>query len=203
MGHVIKNWAAAAPAVVPPPDPPPATVPAAPPVTEAEVEAARAAARRDGFAAGYADAVARAAGLLADAEAEADRALETAGDAALALAGKMAEKILGRAVALEPSMMAEIAAQALAACRPGEPAVRIRVHPDDLPAVEARRDWLAARAPSVRIDLAADEAVGRYGCVIDTARGRIDGRLSAQLAALVRAVRGDDQPGRPAEADGG
>ncbi len=186
MGHVIKHWAMpAAPLAAPAPEPPPVAAP-----EPAAVEAALAAARREGFAAGHADAVARAAGFLADAEAEADRALEDAGDAALALASKMAERIVGRAVALDPGVMAEIVAEALSGCRPGETAVRIRVHPDDLAAVETRRDWLAARAGGLRIDLAADQAAGRYGCLIDTARGQIDGRLSAQLAALDAAVRG-------------
>jgi flagellar biosynthesis/type III secretory pathway protein FliH len=194
MGHVIKNWVDNRTGTLGGSLQPPATTP----LGEAQlrqrdddVEAAR----RDGFAAGHADAVARAAGLLADAEAEADRALEAASDAALALASKMAEKIIGRAVALEPGLVAEIVAEALSGCRQGEMTVRIRVHPDDLAAVEGRREWLAARASGVRIELAADEAVGRYGCVIDTARGRIDGRLTAQLAALEAAVRGEDRDG--------
>jgi flagellar biosynthesis/type III secretory pathway protein FliH len=61
--------------------------------------------------------------------------------------------------------------------------------------VEARRAWLQARASGVRIELAADETAGRYGCVIDTARGRIDARLPAQLAALEQAVRGEERDG--------
>ena len=196
MGHLIKNWAAAAAPVVSP-----APEPAPPALAAADVEAVLAAARREGFAAGHADAVARAAGLLADAEAEADRALEGAGDAALRLATKMAERIVGRAVALDPGVMAEIAAEALSGCRPGEPTVRIRVHPDDLAAVEARREWLESRAAGVRIELVADETAGRYGCVIDTGRGRIDGRLEAQIAALEAAVHG--QPVSPDDSLGG
>jgi flagellar biosynthesis/type III secretory pathway protein FliH len=34
----------------------------------------------------------------------------------------------------------------------------------------------------------ADEAVGRYGCVIETPHGRVDARLETQLAALERAL---------------
>jgi flagellar biosynthesis/type III secretory pathway protein FliH len=195
MGRVIKGWTAAAPAIVPaaedvslPPVPTPTVV-------EPDVQAAMAAARRDGFAAGHADAVARAAGLLADAEAEADCALEAAGDAALALASKMAEKIVGRAVALDPAVVSEIVAEALSGCRPGERSVRIRVHPDDLAAVEGRREWLEARANGVGIQFVADQTVGRYGCVIDTTRGRIDGRLQAQLTALEQAIRGEERDG--------
>ena len=222
MGHLIKNWATTAPEdqtgtlsgfleppATTPNQPTPADLDGDPGLGEAQllqrdtagVEAALAAARREGFAAGHADAVARAAGLLADAEAEAERALEGAADAALAPATKMAERIVGRAVTLDPTVMAEIAAEALSGCRTGEPSVRIRVHPEDLGPVEARREWLESRASGVRIQLAADETVGRYGCLIDTARGRIDGRLEAQIAALAAAARGEDDAA-PGSADG-
>lgn len=145
------------------------------------------AARRDGFAEG----LAQAAALVNDARAEAQRALDAGTPAAIALARKMAEKIVGRAVELDPAAMADIAAEALGACRADAGAVRLRVHPADLPALEARRDRLASRLPATSIALVADPAVGRHGCVIDTPRGRIDARLDTQLAALERAARGE------------
>jgi flagellar biosynthesis/type III secretory pathway protein FliH len=65
----------------------------------------------------------------------------------------------------------------------------VRVHPDDVAAVTVRRDALAARAPAgAALDIVADEAVGRHGCVIETALGRVDARLETQLAALERAL---------------
>ncbi len=161
-----------------------------PPAEEAAALFERA--RRDGFAAGHAEGLARAAALLSDARAEAARALAAATPAAITLARKMAEKIVGQAVALDERAMAEIAAQALAACRPDAGAVRLRVHPDDLPAVEAHRDRLAARAPAAAVQIVADPGVGRHGCVIDTPRGRVDARLDTQLATLERALRGED-----------
>jgi flagellar biosynthesis/type III secretory pathway protein FliH len=66
--------------------------------------------------------------------------------------------------------------------------VRVRIHPDDLAAVEERRAALMARAPIVALELVADETVGRAGCVIETAQGRVDARLATQLAALERAL---------------
>jgi flagellar biosynthesis/type III secretory pathway protein FliH len=69
--------------------------------------------------------------------------------------------------------------------------VRLRLHPDDLVAVETRRTVLAARAPAATaIELLADGSVGRHGCVIETAHGRIDARLETQLAALEQALTG-------------
>jgi flagellar biosynthesis/type III secretory pathway protein FliH len=125
---------------------------------------------------------------VAAAEAEAARLVAAAGPTAIALAVKMAEKIVGRAVTLAPEIMAEIAAGALASCRPGAGTVRLRIHPDDLPAVEARRAALEAGAPAAALELVADEAVGRHGCVIETSQGRVDARLETQLAALERAL---------------
>ncbi len=167
--------------------------PAPPPVAQtppADEEAAAIfeRARREGFAAGQAEGVARGAALLSDAHADAQRALAALAPAALALARRMAEKIIGRAVEVDERAMAEIAAQALGACRPDVRAVRLRVHPDDWPAIQAHRDRLAARVPAAAVDIVADPAVGRHGCVVDTPRGRIDARLDAQLAALERAM---------------
>jgi hypothetical protein len=65
------------------------------------------------------------------------------------LARKMAEKIVGRAVELDPSIMGEIAGQALAASRARGGAVVLRVHPDDLAAIEqTRAQWLQRIAAS-------------------------------------------------------
>ncbi len=154
----------------------------------ADAVAVREAARREGFETGRADGVAEAAVALAAARSEAARLVAAAGPTAIALAAKMAEKIVGRAVALAPETMAEIAGEALAGCRAGAGTVRVRIHPDDLPAVEARRAALEARAPAAALELVADEAVGRHGCVIETPQGRVDARLETQLAALERAL---------------
>jgi flagellar biosynthesis/type III secretory pathway protein FliH len=166
-------------------------------VLEARDEAAavREEARRNGHAEGFergrAEGLAAAAALLAAARVDATRALDGAAPAAIVLARKMAEKIVGRAVELSPPVMAEIVGAALDACRPGGFAVKLRLHPEDLDAVAARLGTLAARAPAAgALELVADEAVGRHGCVIETARGRVDARLATQLAALERALLG-------------
>ncbi len=168
----------------------------APAIAAAGAEAAAGAdqARREGFAAGHAEGAARAAVeaavILGEARAEAARALAAATPTAIALAAKMAEKIVGRAVALDEGVLAEIAGEALATCRPDVAALRIRVHSQQLAALEQRRDRLAARAPGAALDLVADDGVGLHGCVIDTPRGRVDARLETQLAALERALVG-------------
>ena len=157
-----------------------------------EAEAARAEAVREGRDEGRARVAAELAGLLAAGRAEAEAALARLEPQALAIAAKMAEKIIGRAVELAPSVMAEIAAEAVAACRPRGGVVRLRVHPDDLVAVERERDALAERLGGEgALELVVDESVGRHGCVVDTSVGRVDARLATQLAALRGALASD------------
>ena len=164
---------------------------------DAEAIRAGAAAERDAAVAagrdqGRAEGGAEIAALLADARLEAQRRREAGTPTAIALAVKMAEQIVGRAVTLAPALMAEIAGAALEACRPRGDWVRVRVHPDDAAAVEARKQALAARAPTAAaLDVVADDAIGRFGCVIETAVGRVDARLETQLAALERALTQD------------
>jgi flagellar assembly protein FliH/type III secretion protein L len=159
-------------------------------VIPAAVLDARAEAQRRGLEEGRAEAAA----LLVAARAEAERLLAAARPAALAIAAKMAEKIVGRAVALDAGVMAEIAAEALAACRTrAGSSVRLRVHPDDLAAVEGRQAALLARlADGAALEVVGDEAVGRAGCVVETPVGRVDARLETQLAALERALQGEE-----------
>jgi flagellar biosynthesis/type III secretory pathway protein FliH len=161
---------------------------------DADAIRARAAADRDeamrhGHARGRAEAAAEMAAMLAEARVHAGRLREAATPAAIALATKMAEQIIGRAVTAAPEVMADIVGAALDACRPRGDWVRVRVHPDDAAAVIARRDALAGRAPpAAALEIVGDDAVGRHGCVIETAVGRVDARLETQLDALERAL---------------
>jgi flagellar biosynthesis/type III secretory pathway protein FliH len=126
--------------------------------------------------------------LLAAARADAESVRARAKDAAVVLARRMAEKIVGHAVDLDPALMGDIVAQALAASRAKAGAVVLRVHPDELPDVEAARArWGRNGALVVRV--VADASVGRHGCVVETPIGRVDARLEAQLDALERALR--------------
>jgi flagellar biosynthesis/type III secretory pathway protein FliH len=141
-------------------------------------------------------ALAEVTELLVAARVAAEEERAAAKHAALALALKMAEKIVGRAVALDPSVMGEIAGQALAASHARVGAVVLRVHPDDLVAIEqTRAQWLRRIASTASVRVVADASVGRDGCVVETPVGRLDARLQTQLDALASAVRGAG-PGR-------
>jgi flagellar biosynthesis/type III secretory pathway protein FliH len=110
-------------------------------------------------------------------------------DAAIPLARKMAERIVGRALELHPSLIADIANQALAAARPRSGEVTLRVSPQDLPVLERERPKLVSRLTSaVDLRLLADDKVPPGGCIIETPVARLDARLDAQLEALERAL---------------
>ena len=163
-----------------------------------QAEAAREQVRRQGYDEGRAEAVAALTETLAAAALEAQRARTRAEPGAMRLAAqlaaKMTEKIVGHAVALTPALLVEIAEQALAASRAQSGLVRLRVHPDDLTALRgdaARRRLLGRLEAGVELELHADAAVGRHGCVVETASLRLDARLETQLAALERALAGE------------
>jgi flagellar biosynthesis/type III secretory pathway protein FliH len=139
-----------------------------------------------GLAAGREAGLSQVTELLAAARADAEAIRQRARDAAVVLARRMAEKIVGHAVEVTPAVMGDIVTQALAASRARAGVVVVRVHPEDLAAVEAARARWAA-GPLV-VQTVADAAVGRHGCVVETPAGRVDARLDAQLAALERAL---------------
>src|SRR5260221_631878 len=86
---------------------------------------ARAQAVQQGREQGRAEAAAEMAALLAAARAQAERLRTASTPAVIALAVKMAEQIVGRAVTLAPETMADIAGAALDACRPRGDWVRV------------------------------------------------------------------------------
>ena len=160
-------------------------------VLRAGAQAARVEAERAGFEAGRQEGMAQVSGLLLAAQARAHRELGDAKDAAVVLARRMAERIVGRAVELSPELMGAIVAEALQASRAKAGTVVLRVHPEDLAAVERERPrWLARVVAGVDVRVVADPAIGRHGCVVETAVGRLDARLHTQLDALERALRG-------------
>jgi len=146
-------------------------------------------ARREGLETGRQEALAEATALLVAARADADKLRKGGRATALRLAVRIAEKIVGRAVELEPRLLADLADQALAASHARAGAIRLRVHPDDLAIVTRERPRLVRRlAEGAELRIEADASVGRAGCVVETPIGRLDARLETQLAAIEHAL---------------
>lgn len=87
-------------------------------------------------------------------------------------------RLMGEARA-DRAAIAALIEQGIAQLRGGA-ALRVRVHPDDLAALQG--DALMARHPAIQ--WLADTSVSAGGCLLDTEHGTLDARLDRQLARL-------------------
>jgi flagellar biosynthesis/type III secretory pathway protein FliH len=155
-------------------------------VAEAQADAARL--RAQAVADGHEEGVAQAAELLASVRAESERARREAETELKRLAVSIAEKILGRELALSPDAVIDVTREALRAA--GDPdQLIVRAHPDDVAALEREKPRLMERMrESAAVTVRADAQVTRGGCVLETPLGVVDARLQTQLAAIERAL---------------
>jgi len=161
-------------------------------LAEAREEAAaiRQGARKQGLEAGKSEVLSE----LAKARAERQRLLAGMQHDVVALALDVARKVIHREIGQSPEIVAEICSRALTRLVSAR-ALEVRIHPEDLPVVEDRREVLAANAVAgANLEFVADWSVERGGCVIESESGRVDARLDTQLAALEKALleEGDD-----------
>src|SRR5206468_3048977 len=128
--------------------------------------------------------------LLVGARAAAARARDEAESELRTLAVKIAEKILGRELSLRADAISDVVGKALA--HAGDPRdVLVRINPADLEAIERGKTRLVEKIRAARsVTFRGDEAVTRGGCIVETELGVVDARLSTQLDAIERALRG-------------
>ena len=131
--------------------------------------------------------------LLVGARAVAARARAGAEAELRTLAVRIAEKILGRELALDPAAVADVVAEALR--HAGEPReLVVRCAPEDLEALERGKPRLTERCRAAQlVRFVADERVARGGCIVETELGVVDARLSTQLESIERALRGEPE----------
>jgi flagellar assembly protein FliH len=167
----------------------------------AKIEAWREEARRTGWRAGYdesrqavenelGEALRRARNLAESAAGERQAYLRDNQQEISRLAVAIAEKIIGRELALEPETVGDIVAQVIEAADVRE-ACSIRVHPDDYKVLLPH--WEAAakvQQPDRKWELVSDKRIDRGGCVIEVAGGTVDGQLKTQLGEMGKALGG-------------
>lgn len=154
-------------------------------ITEAAERAAsdvRLKAEAEGRAEGVATVAAKAIELAAH-EARAD---ERELDRAVALARLLAERLLGEALAIDPTRVSSLARQALREAG-GARRVQIVCHPDDVSLLEAERDTWGTSFEAV--DVVADPGRSRGQLRIETEIGVLDGDLAPRLDRLCRKLR--------------
>jgi flagellar assembly protein FliH len=105
----------------------------------------------------------------------------------------IAERIVGREITLDRALLVGMARAALD--RLGDRGTAtIRLHPDDYAAIASKQ------VAEAQVRVAADPAVGRGGCVVQSDFGFMDVSPEAQFRELARALLSDADPSR-GEAD--
>ncbi len=110
-------------------------------------------------------------------------------ESAVTLAVTIAEHILERELSKDAQLALVQARKAFQKLQ-GVEEVRVRVHPDNLEALQTAGSALTAATPGLRgLTVSADDTVQIGGCVVDTAIGSIDAQVKTQLAELSEQMR--------------
>lgn len=102
----------------------------------------------------------------------------------VALACKVAEKIIGRDVERDPGLLADICARAIGELRNAR-AVVLRVHPRSAAVLRAHKaELMESIGRAVDVAIREDADVAPVGCIVQTELGTVDAQLSTQLEML-------------------
>jgi type III secretion protein L len=100
------------------------------------------------------------------------------------LSVRVAEKIIGEQIKLQPESIVSMVSEALKGARPAR-RLAIQVNQEDVPYVRAQIDRLKDSASlGSLIEVVPSANVRRGGCVIDSELGIVDARLETQLKCL-------------------
>lgn len=119
-------------------------------------------------------------GLLEMARVERHKLIEEAEPELVRLALGIAERVLHQQVALDRSVVVEMAKTAIARLIERD-SVTVRVNPADLERMREHRDDLMAIGDIRNLRLLEDKRVDRGGVVVETDAGTIDARIGTQL----------------------
>ena len=128
-------------------------------------------------------------------ESEKSRAAGAADEQSITLALAIAKKLLGREIATGEAVRS-VLRRALAQA-PAHQALRARLHPEDLRAIEQSRQLLNKNGEPLpeELVLCADPSVSRGGCVLESSVGQVDARMETQLELIEQALRGLEPQG--------
>lgn len=110
--------------------------------------------------------------------------LENAEPEVLRLSLRIVERIIGKALELDPLLLVDIIHKALQSLK-YQREIRIKIHPDDVSFLKANKMQLYTKlGESKEIEIVGDALVAHGGCIIDTEIGTIDARLETQLKVI-------------------
>ena len=157
--------------------------------------------KTEGFQAGSTEALthyqADSAALLAainTLSSEKTNLVENAQADLIALASKIARRLLACELTLNPAVITHIVSEALAKIT-DKSTVIIRVHPDNLPPLQADQATLKELMPDIQtLQLDSDPTIEPGGCMIETSLGYIDATVATKLKSLSLAIQTVDRP---------
>jgi type III secretion protein L len=140
---------------------------------------------------GRQEGLAQATEVLLRARQEAAAIVARSEEELVRLALLVAEKIIGRALDLDPNLVLDIAAEAIESVRQQRELV-LRVCPEDAARLRnSRKKLMDLLGRTKDIAVREDPEVERGGCIIETENGTVDAQLSTQLRMLEIALLGD------------
>jgi type III secretion protein L len=149
---------------------------------KAEEESAKQ--RQTGYDTGYQEGLAQTTELLVKARTEQEQFLKNANRDLMDLAFKIAEKIIGKQLEMEPETIIAIVKQAMQTVRQSKQ-LTIRVHPEDAKLLKQNEEELQETLGRQRIlDVVEDKKVYRGGCIIESEIGTVEAQLQTQLDRL-------------------
>ena len=133
---------------------------------------------------GRQEGLAQATEILLRAKMQAGEMLGTYEKDVIALALRMAEKIIGRSLEKDPELIVELCASAIDNLRSAR-AMVLRVHPKTAAVLRAKKPVLMELiGRAVDLAIKEDPEVAPVGCIVQTEFGTVDAQLPTQLEML-------------------
>ena len=140
--------------------------------------------RQNAYDTGYQEGLAQTTELLVKARLEQEQFLKNANRDLMDLAFKIAEKIIGKQLEIEPDTIISIVKQAMQTVRQSKQ-LTIRVHPADAKILKENEEELQETLGRQRIlDVMEDKKVQQGGCIIESEIGTVEAQLHTQLERL-------------------
>lgn len=144
--------------------------------------------KQDGYQAGYQEGLAQVTELLAKARVEYEETIKNASKDILNLAFKIAEKIIGKQLEIDKTIIMDIVYQALQTVRQSKQ-ITLRVNPEDAKVLKANKEaFLEKLGHGREIDVVEDKKVERGGCIIESEIGIVEAQLQTQLDRLKKVL---------------
>lgn len=140
--------------------------------------------REEARSQGHHEGLAQVSEQLLRAKLQAKEIVEAAQNDILALACKVAEKIIGHDIERDPAVMVDICATAVESLRQVRHMV-LRVNPQDAAILRNNtKRFMEALGRSVEVSIKEDAEVESGGCVVQTEFGTLDAQLKTQFEML-------------------